>query len=231
MRRTETMRLALVALLSAASGWWLADTTPSAAPQPAARALSPTAALPAAGPDTTPLVLALDDGNVTLRVEREPLDWVLAELSRQTGRRQLYGPPLSTETGMQPTAAAAAAAPCPAVVAPALQPPAAPLLQAIRFGTDAQRRDGLLQARNAALPMEPALLKTLFETDPSDEVRQLALEQYLEPLSGQPAALREALQAALYVASAGVQHEARRRLAELDESERIGAASPQKTEP
>jgi hypothetical protein len=101
------------------------------------------------------------------------------------------------------------------------------LLQTIRQGTDADRFTGLLQARDESLPLPGTLLKTLFETDASDGVRLLAFEAYLETVALQPAALRSTLEAALYVPNAGVQQEARRRLDELAERERIDAASVQ----
>ncbi|MEF7615892.1 hypothetical protein V4F39_18400 [Aquincola sp. MAHUQ-54] len=216
-----------VSLGSALLGWWLnlpqaprAVLPPAAQPAPQAQPPRP-AALPT-------MVAVLDGGNVTLRVEREPLEWVMSEIERQGGFAALPG----GRPGVQrPQAAASGALPPPAQ--PCTEAPrherrdGERLLQTIRQGSEADRFDGLLQARDASLPVPSALLKTLFETDASDAVRQLAFEAYLEAEAVQPAALRSALEAALYVPHAGVQQEARRRLDELAERERIDAASPQ----
>jgi hypothetical protein len=101
------------------------------------------------------------------------------------------------------------------------------LLQRMRLGSEAERAQGLLQAPDLGLTVPAATLKALFETDASERVRLLAFEQYMEMASGDPAAAREALQAALYVPSAAIQREAQRRLDELTQGERIDAASPQ----
>jgi len=59
----------------------------------------------------------------------------------------------------------------------------------------------------------------------------VALELYLEPRSGAPAALRAALEAALYAPYADVHQEARRRLDELLESQRPDPSDPQQAPP
>ena len=66
-----------------------------------------------------PLIAVASDGNVTLRVEQQPLEWVLEQIALQSGKSQAPSAP-----------AAPSAAPQPAV--PQLQPqqPQAVLLEA-----------------------------------------------------------------------------------------------------
>lgn len=223
MDTTNTLcRLGVVAL-SAAGGWWLhAATAPTAdAPPP----VPAPAAARAPAADPTPLIAVLDDGNVTLSVEREPLDWVLAQIARQGGRTDTMNRPAEAATT---PAAQPVGAPC---AAPLPTAAAQPLLQAIRHGAEDERFDGLLQARATATPLPEGLLRTVAETDASDRVRLLAFEQLLEPLAGDDAALRGVLQAAAFAPGLAVPQDARRRLAELDERQRIGAATVQKSDP
>ncbi len=103
-------------------------------------------------------------------------------------------------------------------------------LNAIREGDEPTRFDGLLKTRSAGVRLPDELLQTLFENDASDRVRLLAFENYLEPRSGSVDEMRRALQAGLDIPSAAIQADARRRLAQLAELERIDAAHPQLTQ-
>lgn len=174
-----------------------------------------------------PLIAVASDGNVTLRVEQQPLAWVLEQIARQSGWSDVH------KRAMPETVAGAAtdlASVEPVVVAftPAQ---AAAVLQTIRHGSEPDRFDGLLEARSQGVPLSDELLKTLFETDASERVRLAAFETYLESRSGSHGDMRTALTAALYVPDAAIQREAKQRLEELAESERIDAAAPQRTDP
>jgi hypothetical protein len=105
------------------------------------------------------------------------------------------------------------------------------LFAAIERGSEAERFEGLLTAVSSSITVPDGLLKSMLETDASERVRLVALERYLEPRSGDPAALRTALEAALYVPNAAVQRESRRRLDELVESERPDPSDPQQAPP
>ena len=228
----EGMQRAAMAALCGVAGWWLRPLwAPSEAPTPptATRPAAIAAAPPTAPPSPEPLIALAHDGNVTLRVEQQPLAWVLEEIARQSGA------PADRALAAR-TAAKVASAPVGTAAALDCAEPAAPkasseraqqLLQAIEGGAESARYDGLIEARGSAVPLPDARLKTLFETDASDRVRLLALANYLEPRSGDAAALRSALQEALYVPNGAVQAEARRLLEQLQDYERVDAGSAQ----
>lgn len=221
-----------VALLSGTTGWWIGSPAPTqkdaqvAAPVTSSVAASGIAVRPAPAAPQQPMVAVLDGGHVTLRVEREPLEWVLSEIERQGGRAEL---PAGWSLPAPARAAASAAPPPDACSTPAAMTAidADKLLQAVQHGTEADRSAGLLQAREASLRLPDATLKQLYETDASEPVRLLAFEAFVEARSADLQALRTVLQAALYVPHAAIQREAQRRLDELSEAERIAAASPQ----
>jgi len=190
---------------------------------------------PSAAPADQPLIAVSTDGMVTLRVEQHPLDWVLEQIALQAG----YG---DLSERMRPAAAAASAsidAPSAASAhksmcteAPAIAAAEARrLFAAIEHGSEAERFEGLLTAVSSSITVPDELLKSMLETDASERVRQVALELYLEPRSGSPAALRAALEAALHAPNAAVQQEARRRLDELAESQRPDPSDPQQAPP
>jgi hypothetical protein len=114
----------------------------------------------------------------------------------------------------------------------ACTPPPAPAdlaqtMHAIERGSEEQRFDGLMKARSAGMLVDERTLKTLYETDASERVRTAAFESFLEWRTDSPAALREALESALYVPSVAVQRTAKQRLDELLEMERSDALAPQ----
>ena len=169
------------------------------------------------------------DGQVTLRVEQQPLEWVLEQIAKQSGVRQT----LVAARGPATAASGPAGSECVEAPAPNLLPEqqVTQLLQAIRQGSEQERVDGLLQAREGAVTVPDEALKTLFETDASELVRLRAFEAYLEGRSGNVEQLRSALQAAQYVPSAAIQAEAKAQLQQLQDYERIDAASGQQTDP
>lgn len=204
--------------IAALAGWWL-GSTPAPAAQPApALADRPLPAGPRAAVEA-PLIAVAEDGRVTLRIEQQPLDWVLDEIARQSGR-----PAQARAVAREADAAAQA---CPQPDAPPPAPDAARLRHAIERGSEAERFDGLLQARGDALTIDPATLRTIVETDASERVRLLALEAWLEQQADRPEQQRALLEAALLMPGAELQAEARRRLDELRELERSDPADPQ----
>jgi hypothetical protein len=226
-----------VLALAAGTGWFARDPAP-AAPNTQPSSVQPTAGPPAnlsAAPAGQPLIAVSTDGLVTLRVEQQPLDWVLEQIALQTG----YG---DLRERVRPTGAAASASTgAPSVAsthdricaeAPAVAAAEARrLFGTIERGSEAERFEGLLTAASSSITVPDALLKSKLETDASDRVRLVALELYLEPRSGEPAALRRALEAALYVPNAAVQQQARHRLDELMESQRPDPSDPQRAPP
>jgi hypothetical protein len=223
--------------VAAGTGWFArnpAPVAPNTQPPLVLPAATPTSN-PSAAPAGQPLIAVSTDGLVTLRVEQQPLDWVLEQIALQTGYGDLRervrpagaaasastGAPsvVSTHDGMRTAAPVVAAA------------DARRLFAAIERGSEAERLEGLLVAVSSSITVPDALLKSKLETDASERVRRVALELYLEPRSGEPAALRTALEAALHVPNSAVQQEARRRLDELVESARPDPSDPQQAPP
>lgn len=105
------------------------------------------------------------------------------------------------------------------------------LLRAVQEGDAAARVQALLRARSAGLVLPDAIVTSLLESDPSEDVRLLAFDHYMEQRSGNQAEARSALESALYIASTAIQAEARRRLGRLDEELRPEFASAQDAAP
>jgi hypothetical protein len=206
--------------IAAAAGW--AARGPATAGTPAAQPAPAPAATPVPLDLQPPLIAVASDGRVTLRVEQQPLDWVLEQIAVQSGRPELAGFPVPARPA--PAAAVPAAHPAGHSAHPA--PPRADpgsLLFAVEHGADDARAEALLQAQAAGLRLPEPLLRSLLETAASDRVRLAALDNWLALHSGDARSERAALEAALLVPSAAVQQEARQRLDDLDEIERMDA--------
>lgn len=225
-------RVAALAL-AAVAGWSARSPAPVVpAPQPPlVRSAAEPTSHPSAVPFSPPLVAVSTDGLVTLRIEQQPLDWVLEQIALQTGygdlRERVRPAVASAGAPIQASTHESTCLEAPAVAAPDLRR----LVAAIERGGEAERFEGLLTSVSSGLAVPDELLKSMFETDASERVRLLALERYLEPRGGDPAALRAALEAAQQVPSAVIQHEARRRLDELTESQRPEPSDPQQVPP
>lgn len=209
---------AATALLSGAATWLASGGHPADAPaatQAAVQARSAPAQL-----DSGPLIVVASDGNVTLRVEQQPLEWVLEQIALQSGWTDVKERARAPAAGSAGSRAPAAGAAAPIVAA--AQPMR--LLQAIERGGEADRYAGLLKARSDGIELPDALLKSLYENDGSDRVRMLAFDAYLEPLADSPEAMHSVLQTALQASSEAIRSEAKRRIDELLESERVDAA-------
>ena len=227
----RTTAYATALAVSAAAGWIARGATaPDVSAPPAARPVVASVAA-ASTVDTTPVIAVASDGNVTLRVEQQPLEWVLEEIATQSGwtdvkaRAWPAGLPASGIATGRTAPAGSAAAPCPQPTVQRLD--AARVLQALERGSEGERVESLMRARSDGMLLPEQTLKSLYETDASERVRLAAFASYLEWRADRPDALREALEAALYVPSAAIQREAQQRLDELHETERIDALSPQ----
>ena len=223
----DAWRISMVlslALASGMAGWYVrgADSPTLAAMPPRAGPAPARQAAPPASTEAPPLIALAGDGNITLRVEQRPLEWVLEQIALQAGG--------SPEDLLRRPAKASPATGVPANAACSTPAPTAPpddLLRAIERGDEASRHDGLLQARGLGLAVPDDTLKTLFETDASDRVRLLAFESWLEPRAGSADAMRNALESALYLPSAAIQQEAKRLLTQLHDVERNASDSAQ----
>jgi hypothetical protein len=227
MRTGIVVAWAATLAIAAAAGWAARGPAPA----------STTAALPAPMPAPAkvaldlqpPLIAVASDGRVTLRVEQQPLDWVLEQIAMQSGRPELAGfavaarpAPASTVPAAQPDGHGMAANGVPADTAPTRADPGS-LLFTIEHGADDTRAEALLQAQAGGMRLPEPLLRSLLETAASERVRLAALDNWLALHSGDARTERAALEVALRVQSAAVQQEARQRLDDLDEIERMDA--------
>jgi hypothetical protein len=237
MSARRVVALAATVALSAGAGWVARGPQDSAA-KPAPPAVArPAPALPA--PDAVidqPLIAVSGDGQVTLRVEQRPLDWVLEQIALQSGRADLLGAVPAAAGAGSPSPAALPVPPDTAegeaAEPPACPPPIAPadpgrLVQTIEQGADEERLPALQRARADGVPVPEAVLRTLIETAASDRVRLAALDSWLELRAGDPTAERAALEASLHVPNAAVQRDARQRLDDMNETERLDALAAQ----
>jgi hypothetical protein len=220
MNARRISQILSLALASGTAGWWIRDAEPHGAP---AMPAPPVRQAPAPSNErTSPLIALAGDGNITLRVEQLPLEWVLEQIAVQAG-----GSASDLLRAVEPASQGASLPTSGRCSGPVPPSPEGELLRAIERGDETARHDGLLQARGLGMAVPDDTLKTLFETDASDRVRLLAFESWLEARADTPEAMRSALQSALYLPSAAIQQEARRLLAQLHEVERNGADSPQ----
>lgn len=218
-----------LAAASGSAGWLLhANASPAAEAVRIDAPVRPAGRAPATQvSDDKPLIAVTSDGQVTLRVEQQPLEWVLEQIALQSGLRHA----VAAAAGPGAASAPVHASECTEAPSVLPQQQATQLLQAIRQGSEQDRVDGLLQAREAAITVPDDMLKTLFETDASEQVRLRAFEAYLEGRSGSIDEMRSALQAAQYVPNAAIQAEAKTQLQQLLDYERIDAASGQQSDP
>lgn len=208
-------RVVVIALVSGVAGYALGqpDRPPGG---PAQGVQAAHAASTSNSPSSPPLIAVARDGNVTLHVDQQPLEWVLEQIAAQGGNVKAT----ATAAALRSTPSAQTSCPESARVA-RIEP--AKLLQQIERGSEEQRVQGLLEARSAGVYVPDGTLKTLFETDASERVRLHAFEAYLERQTGNNAALRRTLEAAVLIPSAVIQREAKTRLNELTDMERMDA--------
>jgi hypothetical protein len=235
MNALSVVAMAVGAAVSAGGGWMARGAAePAAAPSVASSALAAPAQPVAVEAIARPLIAVSGDGQVTLRVEQRPLDWVLEQIALQSGRadlRAVAGVASQPVRGVSQAPASDRAEG--AVVeaeacAPAIPPAdAGQLLRTIEQGTDDERIAALQRARSDGMPVPEPVLRTLLETAASDRVRLVALDSWLESRAGDSVAERAALEAALLVPNAAVQFEARQRLGDLDETARLDALAAQ----
>jgi hypothetical protein len=229
-RLAQFIAHAATAVVAAAAGWFAHEPTPAtvAAHPPAPRQA-------AVATSSTPLIAVAADGNVTLRVEQQPLQWVLDEIAVQAGwpdlKQRACPAAVQVAAGAPATAPAARAVAGPPPVlacseAAARQVDPTRVLQAIESGSEADRFQGLMLARSAEVPVTEATLKHLFENGGSERVEAAAFEAYLALRADRPDELRTALEAALYAPTATIRRDAAQRLHELREVERLNALPP-----
>jgi len=160
---------------------------------------------------SAPTIALAPDGKVTLHVDGEPLQWVLAEIDRQAGAAVATSPDRADHADSPRRIGAATEAACSVARAPEAQDVVARVLR----GTETERYDTLVQARSGGAVSEDTL-RTLYQSDASPRVRLLAFEYAQEATEGDPAARRAELEAARLLPDAVVAQEAARRLEAMD---------------
>jgi hypothetical protein len=233
--RPRAVAHAATAVVSAALGWF-AHGPVVPPPGPAAEQRCASVAAPIASPaHAAPLIAVSSDGNVTLRVEQQPLQWVLEQIAIQGGWPDLERRACTAAERAAPAASTAAPAAPVMAAAPALasfpqsaaaQVDAVRVLQSIESGTEAERFQGLMLARSADIAVAEPTLKFLYETGASERLQVAAFEAYLALHADRPDALRAALESAQYAPTAVIQREAGQRLAQLREVQRLNALPP-----
>jgi hypothetical protein len=149
-------------------------------------------------------VTVLPDGRVTVHAEGVSAPWLMEELARATGAPLAGGPP-AADPGTAPGGA-----------------DAGELLRVLRQGSAEQRLAALARADEEGIALPRAELLRLSESDPSEQVRIAAFSTYIGEMSNEDGrTLREALMRALRSPTPAIQQEARMRLEELDEYERV----------
>jgi hypothetical protein len=105
------------------------------------------------------------------------------------------------------------------------------MAQALRSGGEQQRFDALAHAQAEGEPLQPALLMQLMAEGPSERVRLMAFENYIEAMSGDVDALRSGLQAVLRISNTALQAKAREQLDGIEQLYQHSAALTQQREP
>jgi len=201
----QRLRVAGLCATCGALGWAVGQLGQESPPAPRAVTLqAPTPLLAVHVDPARPFIEVGRDGNVTLRIEQQPLKWVLSEIERQAG------------TGVVRRDAVQAPRACDAEP-PILAAPARDnndTLRTLRNGTETQRQDALLQAQ-AEGGVPEAMLKTIYETDASPTLRLMAFEFALQAYDGDATGLTQALETARYLPDAVIAQEANKRLEAL----------------
>jgi hypothetical protein len=163
---------------------------------------------------SAPTIAVAPDGKVTLHVDGEPLNWVLAEIDRQAGHTVASAAEHADRAEHADTPRRIGAA-TGAACSVAQSPEAQDVVARVMRGTETERYDTLVQARSGGAVSEE-MLRTLYQSDASSRVRLLAFEYAQEATEGDPGARRTELEAARLLPDAVVAQEAGRRLEAMD---------------
>lgn len=219
MTRPALAGIALIATVSAASGWFLGNGWRSSP------ALPETAPANAPARPTSDRVRVFSDGTVSIQLSKAPLRWLLDEIARQGGALpvEASGPAVRS-----PTVPVAAPGEC------GRDDPAkseardsTEFVQALRGGNEAERLEALEEARSIGAELPADLLQHLIDSDPSDEVRVQAVRTYVDGRSHEADAVSALLDASRYNHSAAVRVESGKSLELLDQRQHVQAANLQ----
>jgi hypothetical protein len=159
------------------------------------------------------------DGTVSVHVDRVAVGWLLLELGSRGAVPEAAGPDATDGTVVVSESSCEPADEDPGVDAEVLE-------RTLAEGTESERHGALTQALQAGIELPPELLRQTYGSDPSESVRLLAFTTYVDAVSDDRAEVRAALESGAYNGSSAVQAEAHRRLAELEQYERMLVETP-----
>jgi hypothetical protein len=210
LTRLAVAGIALIATVSAASGWLLGSQRPSSRPVPDTESTNvPT-------PSAADRVRVFSDGTVSIQLSKAPLRWLMDELARQSG-----GLP---DVASEPAAPRSAIVPVSVPSKSASDIPteneeraSADVLRTLREGNETQRLAALQQADSVGAVLPSDLLQQFIDSDPSDQVRVQAFKAYVDMRSNDADAVAKLLDAGRYNQSAAVRAESDKRLEMFDQ--------------
>jgi hypothetical protein len=221
LTRLAVAGIALIATVSAASGWFLGSKRPFSHPVPN------TASTNVLTPPAADRVRVFSDGTVSIQVTKAPLRWLWDELARQGGG--LRGE--ATEPEAPRTAVVPAATPSEPASDTSTQSEqqrdSAAVLRTLREGNAAERLAALQQADSVGAVLPAELLQQFIDSDPSDQVRLQAFKIYVDLRSNDADAVAKALEAGRYNQSAQVRAESNKRLEMFDQRLHVQTAEVQ----
>jgi hypothetical protein len=218
MSRLTAAGIALVATVSAASGWFLGSKGTFSHPVPNTESIIAPAASEA------DRVRVFSDGTVSVQIRKAPLRWLWDELARQSG-----GPPIAPTESAPPRGASVpvvtANEDAGDIPAQTVQRASTDVLRTLREGNQDQRLAALQQADMAGAVVPAELLQKVIDSDPSDQVRLEALKAYVDSHTDDADAVVQILDAGRSNPSAAVRAESQRRLEMFDQSLHVQTAS------
>jgi hypothetical protein len=199
---------------AAGLGWTSHGPSAPAKPPTATIAAPRAAAAPAIQP---PLIAIGADCRATLRVEQQPIDWVLDQIAQQTGRTKTPLPHRASAAADQRSTGPGACR--------ETQADPAPRWQHIEAGSEAERFAALMRVQADRMPVPAHLLQAMLYGGDSVRLPLAALEAGLHSLDADPETQRTVLDAALRLPDEAVRRETRVRLDEWLEPGRAESAA------
>lgn len=147
-----------------------------------------------------PFIVVDANDNITAHVENQPSAWVVEQQWESRSANKISG-------AARPVKIAEASTDMPQSNEE--------VLDKIQYGNESERYENLAQARAVKAPLPEAMLKTIYETDQSQEIRALAFTYAMDEFKGDSVALRGILEKARYSADSGIAEDAEQRLAIL----------------
>jgi hypothetical protein len=218
LTRLAVAGIALIATVSAASGWFLGSKRPYARPVPdteSTHVLTPSAA---------DRVRVFSDGTVSIQLSKAPLRWLWDELARQGGG--LPGEPSESaapRSAMVPVAVPSERASD--IPTEREERDSTDVLRALREGNEAERLAALQRADSVGAVLPADLLQQFIDSDPSDQVRLQAFKAYVDMRSNDADAVAKTLDAGRYNQSAAVRAESIKRLEIFDQRLHVQTAN------